>query len=171
MLCICTFVHGWILVELCLRHSVWLKLYTFELKLLGPWLNDSVSQLVLDVFTWIFFFFWKLFLARRLCANLIWNILNLFTEKNISNERHIKTQCILPDEEGKCQKHHFRGMKIWYFTPLFIWGFEISLQIVYPFIKLMHKRHKINLHCPKCMFKGKLLMRKCWFRPLIHLTV
>ena len=29
--------------------------------------------------------------------------------------------------------------------------------------------HKINLHCPKCMFKGKLLKRQCWLRPLVHL--
>ena len=29
--------------------------------------------------------------------------------------------------------------------------------------------HTINLHCPKCMFKGKLLKLQCWLRPLVHL--
>ena len=29
--------------------------------------------------------------------------------------------------------------------------------------------HKINLYCPKCMFKGKLLKRQCWLSPFVHL--
>ena len=33
----------------------------------------------------------------------------------------------------------------------------------------MHKMCKINLHCPKCMFKGKLLNWQCWRRPIAHL--
>ena len=66
----------------------------------------------------------------------------------------------------RCQKHHFLGTKIWYLTPFFIWECDVSLQTFYPFIDLMHK---INLHCPKCMFKGKLLNWQCWRRPLVHL--
>ena len=28
--------------------------------------------------------------------------------------------------------------------------------------------HKCKFVCPKCTFKSKLLIRKCWFRPLIR---
>ena len=50
-------------------------------------------------------------LARRLCANLIQDLLKLFIEKKIANELPIETQYILPGERGKCQKHHILGMK------------------------------------------------------------
>ena len=39
----------------------------------------------------------------------------------------------------RCQKHHFLGTKIWYLNPFFIWECDMSLQIFYPFIDLMHK--------------------------------
>ena len=52
-------------------------------------------------------------LARRLRAKLIWNILKLLIEKKIANELSIQTQCILPEEEGKCPKQYLLGMKIY----------------------------------------------------------
>ena len=70
----------------------------------------------------------------------------------------------------KMPKQYCLGVKIWFFTPCFIWGWDIPLQIFYPFIDLLHKMHKINLHCSNCMCKGKLRKRKYWFGPLIHLN-
>ena len=106
-------------------------------------------------------------LASRLCVHLIWNLLKLLIKKKLANELSIETRCKFNACHQKMPKHHFLGTKIWCFTLLFfIWGCDISLQIFYPFIDLMHK---INLHCPKCMFKRKLLKQKCWLRPLVHL--
>ena len=68
-------------------------------------LLDSLFQLVLEVFTWPFFE--NYCLARRLCANLIWNLIKLFIEKKTANDLPIETQCILPEERGKSQNHNY----------------------------------------------------------------
>ena len=38
--------------------------------------------------------------------------MKVFIEKENANELRIETQFILPEVEGKCQKHYFLGMKI-----------------------------------------------------------
>ena len=42
---------------------------------------------------------------------MIQNPLKLFIEKNFDNLHPIDIQCILPEEERKCQKLHILGMK------------------------------------------------------------
>ena len=59
--------------------------------------------------------------------------LKLFIEKKFDNLHPIDFQCILPEEERKCQKHYILGMKIRYLASCFIWESDMSLQ---PFCRL-----------------------------------
>ena len=65
--------------------------------------------------------------------------LKLFIEKKFGNLHPIDIQCILTEEERKCQKHHILGIDIWYLASCFIWESDMSLTafFFYLFIDLM----------------------------------
>ena len=71
-------------------------------------------------------------LARRLCANLIWNLLKVFIEEKITDELPMETQCFLPEEGGECQKH-----------PFFWGGGGYENLILYPVVRL-RPRHTLT---------------------------
>ena len=49
----------------------------------------------------------------------------------------MKIQCMLPEDAKNITPWY--EFNIWYFTPFFIWGCDMSLQTFYPFIDIMHK--------------------------------
>ena len=126
-------------------------------------LKESISQLVLDIFTWNF---WNL--SWLVCFKFSGNLLKPFIDKKSENKCPIKTQCVLPEEEHNCQKTTFLVQK---FGTVLLGAFEgktYSCRIIILLLTQCIKMHKCNLHCPNFMFKGKLLMCKYWLRPLIH---
>ena len=89
-----------------------------------------------------------------------------FLEKKIINKHPIEIVCNLLEADRKfvnlCRARHFLGIEIWQYSLWCIRRRNMSLQLFCHLIDWMHKMHTCNFHGPKCMSKGKLLMRKDW---------
>ena len=99
---------------------------------------------------------------------MIRNPLKSFIEKKFDNLLPTDIQCILPEEERKCQKYHILGMKIWYLAHVSFVRVTCSHSLFIFLSTWCIKMHRFSFRCPKNMFKGKLLKLIFWFRPLSY---
>ena len=118
---------------------------------------------MLHVFTWNFseIVVWK----DVLCWTDLKSPKSVYWKK-VAIECPIETQCILPQEKRKCQKHHFPGLKIRYFTTWFIWKVGMSWQLFYHFIDTWNWINSISI--VQTISLKEATQTKCDSEPLFY---